>query len=57
MEANIQDWFRTFYATSDDGTAHEKYPTFFAPDAKLMVGEQTAVGRAGMRSLCCSPQK
>ena len=49
MEANIQEWFRAFYATSDDGSAHQKYTTFFTQDATLIMGDQRAVGRAGMR--------
>ena len=47
MEANIQDWFKAFYATSDDECAHAKYTTFFTPDAKLIMGDKTAVGQAG----------
>ncbi|KAL1954323.1 hypothetical protein VTO42DRAFT_1397 [Malbranchea cinnamomea] len=57
----IDGWFKEFYATSDDGTAHEKYPTFFAEDAKLIMGDKTAVGRdeilnlrKGMWSAICS---
>ncbi|KAK2812987.1 hypothetical protein FQN50_001008 [Emmonsiellopsis sp. PD_5] len=42
---SISDWFNAFYAVSDDGTAHEKYPDFFAPDAKLIMGDKVAVGR------------
>ena len=45
--ASIDQWFKEFYATSDDGTAHDKYPSFFAPDAKLIMGDKTAVGRDG----------
>lgn len=48
MEANIQEWFKAFYATSDDGSAHEKYTTFFAEDAILIMGDNRAVGQAGM---------
>jgi len=44
---DIQDWFKTFYAVSDDGAAHERYTTFYAEDAKLIMGDKTAVGRAG----------
>jgi hypothetical protein len=44
----IEDWFKAFYAISDDGTAHETYPEFFAADAKLIMGDKTAVGREGM---------
>lgn len=47
MEANIADWFKAFYAVSDDGTAHERYTTFYADDAKLIMGDKTAVGRDG----------
>lgn len=49
MEANIVDWFKAFYALSDDGTAaHERYTTFYTDDAKLIMGDKTAVGRDGM---------
>lgn len=48
MEANMQEWFKAFYATSDDGSAHQKYTTFFTPDATLIMGDQRAVGQAGM---------
>ncbi|KFY28034.1 hypothetical protein V493_03130 [Pseudogymnoascus sp. VKM F-4281 (FW-2241)] len=49
MEANIADWFKAFFALSDDGTAaHERYTTFYANDAKLIMGDKTAVGRDGM---------
>ncbi|OIW22880.1 putative fungal-specific transcription factor [Coniochaeta ligniaria NRRL 30616] len=41
----IDDWFKAFYAVSDDGTAHESYPSFFTEDAKLMMGDKVAVGR------------
>lgn len=44
----IDDWFKAFYAVSDDGTAHESYPSFFTEDAKLMMGDKVAVGRQGM---------
>jgi hypothetical protein len=47
MEANIQDWFKAFFATSDDESAHAKYTTFFAPHAKLIMGSKTAVGQEG----------
>ncbi|KIM95873.1 hypothetical protein OIDMADRAFT_183357 [Oidiodendron maius Zn] len=46
MEANIQDWFKAFYATSDDESAHAKYTSFFTPDAKLIMGDRTAKGQA-----------
>jgi hypothetical protein len=45
MGANMQEWFKAFYATSDDGTAHEKYTTFFAT---LIMGDNRVVGQAGM---------
>lgn len=45
---SIDDWFKAFYAVSDDGTAHEAYPRFFAEDAKLIMGDKVAVGREGM---------
>ena len=48
MEGNIQNWFKAFYATSDDGTAHAKYTTFFTPDAKLIMGDRTAEGQIGI---------
>ncbi len=51
METNIQDCVKAFYATSDDGSAHEQYTTFFTPDAKLIIGDKMAVGRDGMRCL------
>ncbi|KAK2789162.1 hypothetical protein FQN53_002387 [Emmonsiellopsis sp. PD_33] len=41
----INNWFKAFYAVSDDGTAHEQYPEFFTPDAKLIMGDKVAVGR------------
>ena len=44
----IAAWFKAFYAVSDDGTAHEAYPSFFAEDAKLIMGDKVAVGRQGM---------
>jgi hypothetical protein len=47
MEGSIHDWFAAFYATSDDGNAHQKYATFFTPDARLIMGDKTAVGQAG----------
>lgn len=49
MEANMEEWFKAFYATSDDGSAHQKYTTFFTQDATLIMGDKKAVGRAGMR--------
>lgn len=48
MGENIQDWFEAFYATSDNGSEHEKYTTFFTPDAKLIMGDKTAVGTSGI---------
>jgi hypothetical protein len=50
MEGSIQHWFKDFYATSDDGSAHERYAAFFASDAQLIMGDKVAVGRAGMCS-------
>jgi hypothetical protein len=47
MEGAIHEWFAAFYATSDDGKAHEKYSTFFTPDARLIVGDKIAVGHDG----------
>lgn len=44
---NIHDWFKRFFAVSDEPTAHEKYPTFFTEDAKLIMGDKTAVGHDG----------
>ena len=49
MKDSIEDWFAAFYAASDDGNAHERYTTFFASDAKLIMGDTVAVGSAGMR--------
>lgn len=58
--ASIEQWFNDFYATSDDGSAHDKYITFFTPDAKLIMGDKTGVGRDGMFPLyilpACSPE-
>lgn len=48
MGADIRDWFQAFYETSDDGTEHEKYTAFFSPDAMLIMGDKTAIGRNGM---------
>ncbi|KAI1907750.1 hypothetical protein LOZ12_001465 [Ophidiomyces ophidiicola] len=42
----IGDFFKAFFEASDDGNAHEKYPYFFAEDAKLIMGDKVAVGRA-----------
>lgn len=47
MESNSADWFNAFYAASDNGTAHEEYTTFYTQDAKLMMGDKTAVGQTG----------
>ncbi|KFY96636.1 hypothetical protein V500_02370 [Pseudogymnoascus sp. VKM F-4518 (FW-2643)] len=51
MEANMQEWFKAFYATSDDGSAHQKYTTFFTHDATLIMGDQRAVGQADILQL------
>ncbi|WEW58227.1 hypothetical protein PRK78_003695 [Emydomyces testavorans] len=40
------DFFKAFFATSDDGTAHDKYPLFFTEDAKLIMGDKVGVGHA-----------
>lgn len=50
MEAKIDEWFKAFYATSDDGSAHQKYTTFFAQDAIMIMGDQKALGQAGIHS-------
>lgn len=44
---SIADWFKAFYAMSDDGSSHEPYPTFYTPDAKLIMGDKVAVGHEG----------
>ncbi|KFY13630.1 hypothetical protein V492_03131 [Pseudogymnoascus sp. VKM F-4246] len=51
LEANMDEWFKYFYATSDDGSAHQKYTTFFTQDATLIMGEQRAVGQADILQL------
>jgi hypothetical protein len=43
----LDDWFDAFYAVSDDKTAHEAYTSFFAEDAKLIMGDKVAEGRGG----------
>ncbi|KAB5540453.1 putative fungal-specific transcription factor [Coniochaeta sp. 2T2.1] len=42
---SMDDWFKAFYAVSDDGTAHEAYPSFFTEDSKLIMGDKIGVGR------------
>ena len=51
MDNNTKEWFKAFYDASDDGSAHQKYITFFAQDAILIMGDQRAVGQAGIYSL------
>jgi hypothetical protein len=46
--SDIHAWFAAFYAASDDPSAHSHYTTFYAPTAKLIMGDKTAIGRAGM---------
>lgn len=52
---DIHAWFAAFYAASDDPSAHSHYTTFYAPSAKLIMGDKTAIGRAGMLLLHCAP--
>lgn len=46
MDTAISKWFKAFYATSDDACAHAKYSAFFTHDAKLIMGDTTAVGQS-----------
>ncbi|KAB5576486.1 putative fungal-specific transcription factor [Coniochaeta sp. 2T2.1] len=48
---SMDDWFKAFYAVSDDGTAHEAYPSFFTEDSKLIMGDKVAVGRQEILNL------
>ena len=49
MKDSIEDWFEGFYGTSHDSNAHERYTTFFASDAKLVMGDRVVVGSVGVR--------
>jgi hypothetical protein len=49
MSTNISvaDWWKQFYALSDNGVAHEEYSQLYAPNAKLIMGDNEVNGRDG----------
>ena len=51
VHGSVDDWFDAFYAVSDDGFAHDDYVTFYAANAKLIMGDKTAIGHDGSFSL------
>jgi hypothetical protein len=46
--AALVSFFETFYATSDDPAAHEKYARSFTANATLVMGGKGAKGYDGM---------